>query len=180
MRSELDYSRERILLLLALLQPSEMIVNLLNRYALTTEEERTEMANIVDKILSGELRQLCLPLFSSDSTEVKLAALRPHFYPPVLTTQGYVREILKAGEAGDWTRAAAVYALAFVGDKSSVDVLVPLLNDRDSIVRETAVFVIAKLLPSDEATRILMPCVDDYVPAVARMAQFSLMFSKEI
>lgn len=180
LRSELDYSRERILLLLALLQPSEMIVNLLNRYALTTEEERTEMANIVDKILSGELRQLCLPLFSSDSTEVKLAALRPHFYPPVLTTQGYVREILKAGEAGDWTRAAAVYALAFVGDKSSVDVLVPLLNDRDSIVRETAVFVIAKLLPSDEATRILMPCVDDYVPAVARMAQFSLMFSKEI
>ena len=180
LRSELDYSRERILLLLALLQPSKMILDLLNRYALTTDEERAEMANIVDKILSGELRQLCLPLFSADSTAAKLTALRPHFYPPVLTMQGYVHEILKAGEAGDWTRAAAVYALAFIGDKSSIDILVPLLKDRNPMVRETAVFVIAKLLPPEEATRLLMPSMDDFSPAVARMAQFSLMFFKEI
>ncbi len=180
LRSELDYSRERILLLLALLQPSKMISDLLNRYALTTDEERAAMAVIVDKILSGELRQLCLPLFSADSTAAKLTALRPHFYPPVLTMQGYVHEILKAGEAGDWTRAAAVYALAFIGDKSSIDILVPLLKDRDPMIRETAVFVIAKLLPPEEATRLLMPSMDDFSPAVARMAQFSLMFSKEI
>lgn len=180
LRSELDYSRERILLLLALLQPSKMILDLLNRYALTTDEERAEMANIVDKILSGELRQLCLPLFSSAPTATKLAALRPHFYPPVLTMQGYVHEILKAGEAGDWTRAAAVYALAFIGDKSSVDVLVPLLKDGNPMIRETAVFVIAKLLSPEEAMRLLMPCLDDFSPAVARMTQFSLMFSKEI
>ena len=180
LHSELDYSRERILLLLALLQPSELILDLLNRYAMTTDEERAAMANIVDKILSGELRQLCLPLFSSDSTEVKLAALRPHFYPPILSLQGYVHDILRSGENADWTRAAAVYALAFVGDKSSIDILVPLLKDRDPMIRETAVYVISKLLPPEEAARLLMPCLDDFSPAVARMAQFSLMFSKEI
>ena len=180
LRSELDYSRERILLLLALLQPSEMILDLLNRYAMTTDEERAAMSKIVDKILSGELRQLCLPLFSSDSTEAKLAALRPHFYPPILSLRGYVHDILTTGENADWTRAAAVYTLAFIGDKSSVDVLVPLLKDGDPMIRETAVYVISKLLPPEEAARLLMPCLDDFSPAVARMAQFSLMFSKEI
>lgn len=172
--NEIEYAKERILLLLAILHPSRIITRLMNNYGLSTEEERRESARIVDKILSGELRTLCLPLFQEISTAQKLMKLRPHFYPPMLSLLGYVHDILKSpqGEATDWTRASAVYILGCIGDKTSVDLLVGLLRDNDPIIRETSVWALGWLLPTPEAARLVAPNLDDPSAPVARMARF--------
>lgn len=172
--NEIAYAKERILLLLALLQPSAALSGLVGRYAALSEKERAESSDIVGKILSGELRKLCLPLFEQTGVSEKLTNLRPHFYPPMMTVSGYAHSIagLEGDGIWDWTRAAALYVLGFVGEKADVDVAVPLLTHQNAIVRETAVWLLGRLLPPDEASRLLTGCVFDPSPAVARMAMF--------
>ena len=173
-RQEIEYAKERILLLLALLHPTPAILNLLNHFALTTKEEREEMAKIVDGILSGELRTLCLPLFQKISTSEQLVRLRPHFLPPLLSFRDRLHDLLKTppGEATDWTRASTAYVVGYFGDSSSVDLLIPLLSDYDTIVRETAIWALGRILSPEEAARLMRDSVNDPVPSVARMARF--------
>ena len=171
--SEIEYAKERILLLLALLQPSPALSAIVDGYA-AAGKDRPDLSEIVEKMLSGELLKLCLPLFENTTVPEKLAKLRPHFYPPMMTVAGYARAVAGApdGEIWDWTRAAALYALGFVGEKADAGAAVPLLPHRNAIVRETAVWALGRLLPPDEAARLLTGCVFDPSPAVARMAMF--------
>ena len=173
LNGEIEYIKERLLLLLALLQPSPAIKELLGRYD-TAQDDNGETVKIVDRVLSGELRTLCLPLFEKKTVREKLALLRPHFYPPVLSVAGHVCDILKTpvGELTDWTRACAAFAAGTIKDKMFVDALVVLLTDVDPIVRETAVWAIGEILPRDESARLISGCLTDPCAPVARMARF--------
>ena len=173
LNGEIDYIKERILLLLALLQPSATIKDLLNNYDSVNKDDAT-MIKIVDKILSGELRTLCLPLFEKKTVQQQLSLLRPHFYPPVLSVEGHIKDILTTpdGEFSDWTKACAAYAAGHTKDVSYIDSLVALLSYPDSIVRETAVWAIGRILPREEAARLLAESLNDPWPCVARMARF--------
>lgn len=173
LHGEIDYIKERILLLLALLQPSATIKDLLNNYDSVNKDDAT-MIKIVDKILSGELRTLCLPLFEKKTVQQQLSLLRPHFYPPVLSVEGHIKDILTTpdGEFSDWTKACAAYAAGHTKDVSYIDSLVALLSYPDSIVRETAVWAIGRILPREEAARLLAESLNDPWPCVARMARF--------
>ena len=120
------------------------------------------------------MRTLCLPLYEKKSASEKLTLLRPHFYPPVLSVNGYVADILSApdGEYTDWTVACAAYAAGKLKDVSFIDALVGLLTKADPITRETAVWAIGEILPRDEAARLISDCLSDPVAPVARMARF--------
>lgn len=175
LNGEIEYIKERILLLLALLQPSEAIKDLLNKNGAAEKEKENEAAvKIVDKILSDELRMLCLPLFENKTVKQQLALLRPHFYPPVLSVEGYIHDILASpgGELTEWTKACAAYAAGQLKDKSSVDGLVGLLSASDPIIRETAVWAIGAILPREEAVRLIAVCLSDPSAPVARIARF--------
>lgn len=174
LNGEIGYIKERILLLLALLQPSKMISDLLDNPVLPKEEKDAGKEKIVDRILSGELRTLCLPLFQNKTTTQKLAHLRPHFFPPILSFDGYLLDIIKTapGELTDWTRASAVYTAGFLKNATFVDNLIVLLSDNDAIVRETAVWALGRILPQDEAARLIADNLTDIAPPVARMARF--------
>ncbi len=171
---EIEYAKERILLLVALLHPSAEISGLLSHYALISEEERARMGRIIERLLTGELRMLCLPLFRKTSPTEKLTHLRPHFLPPVLSFRDRLADLLslEPGEVDDWTRASVVYLVGYFGDPFAVDALVPLLKDNDAIVRETTVWALGRLMVPEEASRLLKDCPNDPVPAVARMARF--------
>lgn len=174
LNGEIGYVKERILLLLALLQPSQMISDLLDNPALSEKEKDAEKEKIVDKILSGELRTLCLPLFQNKTTTQKLAHLRPHFFPPVLSFDGYLLDIIKTppGELTDWTRASAIYTAGFLKNATFVNSLAALLTDSDAIIRETAVWALGRILPQDEAARLIAENLTDTAPPVARMTRF--------
>lgn len=173
LNGEIQYIKERILFLLALLQPSEAIKDLLNKNS-AAEKENEAAVKIVDKILSDELRTLCLPLFENKTVKQQLALLRPHFYPPVLSVEGYIHDILVSpgGELTEWTKACAAYAAGQLQDRSSVDGLVGLLSASDPIIRETAVWAIGAILPHEEAARLIAVCLSDPSAPVARIARF--------
>ena len=174
MECEIEYAKERILLLVGLLHPSQDIFNLLGRYALIGDNEHNRMGQIIERILTGELRMLCLPLFRKTSPTEKLTRLRPYFLPPVLSFRDRLEDLLelKPGEADDWTRASVVYLVGYFGDSFAVDALVPLLKDNDAIIRETAVWALGRLMIPEEASRLLKDSLSDPSPAVARMARF--------
>ncbi|MBR1945851.1 MAG: HEAT repeat domain-containing protein [Alphaproteobacteria bacterium] len=173
LNGEIEYIKERILLLLALLQPSKALIGFLSTYNPTVPEDEITV-KIVDKLLSGELRTLCLPLFENKTLQQRLALLRPQFYPPVLSVNGHIQDILKtpAGELTDWTRACAVYAAGNINDISFVNALTELLSDADTMIRETAVWALGKILPCEEAARLITGNINDSSVYVARMARF--------
>ena len=117
---------------------------------------------------------MCLPLFQKISTSEQLVRLRPHFLPPLLSFRDRLHDLLKTppGEATDWTRASTAYVVGYFGDSSSVDLLIPLLSDYDTIVRETAIWALGRILSPEEAARLMRDSVNDPVPSVARMARF--------
>lgn len=172
LKSEIEYSKERIMLLLAILEPTPDILHLLSHYNSSNEYRKVEQIHIVDKILSGELRKICLPFFTEDSLEAKLNQLRPHFYPPILSIKEHVQHFVSSLKTSDWTLACAMYTLADIGTKTDVDILIPKLSAADPMIRETAVYVIGKLLTTDEATRILSPLLEDVAPFVQRTTRF--------
>ena len=170
---EIEYIKERILLLLNLIYPSKALTDFLNTYTPATPQDE-KAVKITDKLLSDELRMLCMPLFENKTLQQRLALLRPQFYPPVLPAVGHIRNILKspAGILSDWTRACAIYAAGFINDKSFTDDLTVLLNDADAIIRETTVWALGKILPREEAARLIGSRLNDSADYVARMARF--------
>ena len=173
LNGEIEYIKERILLLLSLLFPSKPLADLLSKYNPAKPEDEITV-KIADKLLSGELRMLCLPLFENKTLQQRLALLRPQFYPPVLSVNGHIQDILKtpAGELTDWTRACAAYAAGSVKDIMFTDALTTLLSDADAIVRETAVWALGKILPCEEAARLISGNLEDSSVYVARMTRF--------
>lgn len=173
LNGEIEYTKERILLLLALLYPSDALTDFLSKYN-PSEPQDDKTVKVVDKILSGELRMLCMPLFEDKTLQQRLALLRPQFYPPVLTVNGHIQDILEtsAGELTDWTRACAAYTVGMAGDAQPVKALDALLSDPDAIIRETAVWALGKILPQEEASRLVFKNLEDSSPYVARMARF--------
>ncbi|MBR1778758.1 MAG: HEAT repeat domain-containing protein [Alphaproteobacteria bacterium] len=171
--NEVEYIKERILLLLSLLQPSAALISFLSKYN-PAQPENENTVKIVDKILSGELRTLCLPLFENKTVQQQLALLRPHFYPPVLPVNGHIQDILETpvGEFMDWTRACAAYTAGNIKETAFINALTGLLSDPDAIVRETAVWALGKILPREEVTRIISGNLGDSSAYVARMARF--------
>ena len=171
--NEIEYIKERILLLLSLLQPSATLIDFLSKYNPARPDNESTI-KIVDKILSGELRTLCLPLFEPKTVQQQLALLRPHFYPPVLSVSGHIRDILErpAGEMTDWTRACAVYMAGIIKETTFVNALTALLSDPDAIIRETAVWALGKILPTEEAARVISGNLEDSSVYVAHMARF--------
>ncbi|MBO4520338.1 MAG: HEAT repeat domain-containing protein [Alphaproteobacteria bacterium] len=170
---EIEYIKERVLLLLALLFPSKELIEFLNTYnPIVPENEKT--IKITDKLLSGELKTLCMPLFEDKPLQQKLALLRPQFFPPVLPINGHIQDILETpvGEMADWTRACAAYTAGYAKDIAFVNALTALLPDADAIVRETAVWALGKILPREEVARLIAGNLEDSSVYVARMARF--------
>lgn len=174
LNGEIAYIKERILLLLALLQPSAAIKDLLLNHYAAADNDNDKTIKIVDKILSGEMRTLCLPLFENKTVYQKLALLRPHFYPPILPVEGHILDILETadGEFTDWTRACAAYVAGNIKNVLFINSLTTLLTNKDPIIRETAVWAIGKILPREEASRLLIGNLSDPTVSVARMARF--------
>ena len=171
LNSEIEYIKERILLLLALLYPSKALAALLREYD-PEAPENEKVAKIMDKILSGELKMLCMPLFEDKTLKQRLALLRPQFYPPVLTVNGYIKDIMEAsgGELSPWTRACAVYAAGHIKDAVFTDILKKMLSDANASLREAAVWALGEILPKEEAAALTAGHLTDTSVYVSRMA----------
>ena len=109
LNDEIRRIKERVLLLTALLYPSKQLRAFLSDYA---PDENEKAVGLIDKFPSGELKTICLSLFENKTAQQRLAVLRPQFFPPVLTVDGYLRLIseMPDGEITDETRARAAEA----------------------------------------------------------------------
>ncbi len=171
LNKEVNFIKERVLLLLSLFYPSKALARFLNGYRTDADEDAVTLIN---KFPADELKTLCLALFENKTVQQRLAVLRPQFYPPVLTLNGYVRDILETpeGQITDWTRICAAYTAGNANSVEFVNALTVLSADPDPIVRETAVWAIGRILPREEAARLIYRNLNDSRVCVARMARF--------
>ena len=171
LNKEINFIKERVLLLLGLFYPSKALTRFLNGYKPDSDENAVPL---IGKFPADELKTLCLALFENKTVQQRLAVLRPQFYPPVLTPDGYVRDILETpcGETTDWTRICAAYTAGCVNSVEFINALTVLATDPNPVVRETAVWAIGKILPREKAARLIYQNLNDSRVYVARMARF--------
>ena len=82
--------------------------------------------------------------------------------------------MLETPEGGitDWTRICAAYTAGNANSIEFINALTVLLTDPNPVVRETAVWAIGKILPREEAARLIYGNLNDSRVYVARMARF--------
>ena len=155
---------------------------MINAPALPKEQERAQRLSLIDDLLSGELKSLCLPLFQDLPVKEKLAVLRPHFLPPVMSFHERLTSflLLPSGDGSEWLKTCAVYVLGHMKDRRCIDALLVLLRDADPVIRETTVWALGNILTDDEVASMLSGCVyDPFLPA-ARMARFVMNKTRKV
>ena len=173
---EIEYAKERIILLLGLLHPSKKVLKLTNALHLSKEQEQADRLSLIQELLTGELKTLCLPLFEDLTVSQRLAVLRPQFLPPVMSFFDRLMSFLHmpSGDGSEWLKTCTVYVLGKLKDRRAVDALLPLLRAPEPVIRETAIWALGNILTNDEVVAMLSGCVYDPFAPAAHIARFML------
>ncbi|MBX3081107.1 MAG: MFS transporter [Anaerolineae bacterium] len=155
----LTESRERVFYLLSISHASHMISKV--RRALLQEDgqNRTNALEVVESLVPADLKATILPMIdalSPDSRRERLAALVP---PTQMTRQARLSAIIKGAEMPQaaWTRVCALYAVGRLGIVECAEDVTLAQQSDDSLIRETAVWALARLnnLPESDKPAML-------------------------
>jgi len=158
-------SRERILLLLSFLFPSKAILDAKDKLFSEHPDMRANGLEVVDNLVSRDLKAMTLPLFDDIPAHQKLALLQSGFPKEALGVAFGQREIITNAALLPWTRACAVY---LVGKRQDDGLLSPVrhaIGDPAPLVRETAAWVVSIMDPG-RLSPVAEDLADDPNPAV--------------
>jgi HEAT repeat protein len=150
LEQELHLTRQRILLLLALLHDPASLRSVQENFAHPTKEKRAYALEILDTLLPQEHKAFILPLFETRNIAVQLQQLQLLHPQTTLPLVERIRTIVlgQYREIHPWTKACAFYLLGEIGTKQhSMDVASVLMETTDVIVRETALWALYRLNP---------------------------------
>jgi len=147
LKEEIRYNFNSIFRLLSLIYDSQSIE--LVQQSLESEETEGKLfaIELLDMFIDDNLKPILFPLLEDISVAQKIAKLQ-NFFPRINFTH---EEVLKHLITRDyrytnrWTRACAMYALAFVENLEDKQELVANLFHEDELLRETSAWALYKL-----------------------------------
>ncbi|HAS46637.1 MAG TPA: hypothetical protein DCS93_39505 [Microscillaceae bacterium] len=147
LKEEIRYNFNSIFRLLSLIYDSQSIE--LVQQSLESEETEGKLfaIELLDMFIDDNLKPILFPLLEDISVAQKIAKLQ-NFFPRITFTH---EEVLKHLITRDyrytnrWTRACAMYALAFVENLEDKQELVANLFHEDELLRETSAWALYKL-----------------------------------
>jgi AAA family ATP:ADP antiporter len=175
LRSELEQNRARLFLLLSFIYDSESILRARDmlRMSHVSDEKRAYALEIIDILVSVELKQVLLALFDdSISPDQRLEQLIAVFPQDRLGQRQRLIEIIERPREWlrPWTVACALEAVARLPVTEATPAVVEALSANDPLVRETAVWTLVRRL-GDESWQYVAALADDPSPQVARVVQ---------
>ncbi|MBI1849861.1 MAG: hypothetical protein HYR85_05905 [Planctomycetes bacterium] len=147
---EVAKARERVLTFLSFLYPSETLLEVKNRLSDSSAEKRAGALELLDNLLTQDLKALTFSLLDDLTPQERLSRLSVEFPQRRLGAQERLREIVSGSSAGSspWTRACALDAIGISRRSELNPVLVSALGDPELIVRETAAWALFQCGPA--------------------------------
>ena len=147
--SELEVRRDNMLLLISFLFPSIVMLDTRANIDSKVADLRVFALEILDNLLTGEIKQIVLPLLDDLTVAERLEQMSIRFPQEKMDPEERFHDMVHNhfDQAFFWTRSCMLYQ---IGETESVEHLAQVeksLRDRESVIRETAVWCLSKLKP---------------------------------
>ncbi|MGQ4807653.1 hypothetical protein NKDENANG_01008 [Candidatus Entotheonellaceae bacterium PAL068K] len=145
----IDQIHQRLFLLLSFVTDAQAMRRAGENFSHASEEKRAYALEIVDVLLSPELKPILLPLLEELSPAERLRRLHESLPHPRLGRDQRLRDILTRPEldAQPWTRVCALYSVAQLAVGACLDVVAAMQSSLEPLVRETAAWAFTILNP---------------------------------
>ncbi len=173
LKSEVDSNRRSILLMLAMIYPRDAVLSAQADMAGPSRDKRARAVEMLDSLLSQEIKELVIPLLENISTAQRHSRLVAHFEQRRMSPHERLKEILSRSQqwTSVWTKSCAFFTVGKVATMEFYDAVISGLAEAEPVVRETAVWALGCLNPNDLVER-LQPLTSDKVGRVARFSRF--------
>jgi CRP-like cAMP-binding protein len=144
---DLEQSQKRALLLLSFIYDSQMISQAQESFNRLSREKSAYAVEIIDMVVSPELKAVLLPLLEDTDRHEQLERLRVYFPQLRLNREERLKDIITSPQASHWSKACALYIVSEALLAGFADVVVAALVLQDSLVREMALWTLFKISP---------------------------------
>jgi len=149
--NEMDMHRDNMLLLISYLFPSIMMLDTRANIDSKVAELRIFALEVLDNILSAEIKQIVLPLLDDFTVAERLEAMAVRFPQKRLDPEARIHDILDKhfAKASYWSRSCLLYHMGEAAVPEYLPSLQASLQDKEPVIRETALWALSKLDPED-------------------------------
>jgi len=175
LRGEVEKNRQRIFSLLALIYPSEYVLQSQLNLSTSSKDRRAKALEILDNLLSREIKEQVFPLLDDIAPAQRYTRLSDQFPQDRRSRHERLKELLARPHRWTtaWTKTCTLFAVGNIATREFYDAVISCLSDPDAVVRETAAWALGCLNP-DDLPRRLTPVTHDPVERVASMARYIL------
>ncbi len=147
--NELEIRRDNMLLLVSFLFPSIVMLNTRANLDSQVSGLRTFALEVLDNLLTTEIKQIVLPLLDDITVAERLEKLAARFPQDRLAPPARFDSILNThfDSAFYWTQSCLLYLVGKIEATDHIDTAVSCLTDDEPIIRETAIWAMAQLNP---------------------------------
>lgn len=176
LKAELSQIRKRIFLLLGMLYSPMTMKRVKENYYSEISDKRAYAREVLDNMISWELKNLILPLLDDNLTAQRLNVA---FFNPHIDCNNTLNDIIanKYQQISFWTRTCALYEVGITKNKACYSAVIKALSAKEPVVRETAVWTLGQLDPPDLGMT-LAPLTHDQHANVAAMANLIINIQK--
>ncbi len=170
--NELDARRDKMLLLISFIFPSIIMLDTRAHIDSKVADLRAFALEVLDNLLTNELKQIVLPLLDDLRVTERLQLLKVRFPQQRLSAEDRFEEMISHhyDRAFYWTRACMVYQLGKDKNQDYPSLLAASLKDGEALVRETALWSMSEL-SQQEIDHYLDIHIDDPAATVRAVAR---------
>ena len=149
--NELDVRRDNMLLLISFIFPSIVMLDTRANIDSKVVELRTFALEVLDNLLTGDIKQIVLPVLDDLTVTERLEALADKFPQEHLEPKARFDNIMETHfeNAFFWTRTSLIYLVGQLKATNHIDHVRQSLKDSEAIIRETSAWSLAQLEPAD-------------------------------
>lgn len=147
---EVKAAQERVLYLLSFLYPASAILQAKNGLESEASEKRAEALEMIDNLVSADLKQVVCSLLDDVSAEDRLRTLGARFPQQAMGRNARLTEIITQSPSVStfWIKTCALFAAGKAGATECCHALEAALPHPDPLVRETAAWALSVTRPN--------------------------------
>lgn len=151
MGHELDLHRDNMLLLTSFIFSSNVMLDTRANIDSKVSELRVFALEVLDNLLTTEVKQIVFPLLDDLTVAERLEALSVRFPQTRMTAEVRMHNILADyyEHSVYWTRSVLLHKIGELKLSEFEDLVRGSLNDQEALVRETGLWALAQLNPDD-------------------------------
>lgn len=170
--SELEVRRDNMLLLISFLFPSIVMLDTRENIDSKVAEMRVFALEILDNLLTGEIKQIVLPLLDDLTVAERLEQMSLRFPQQKLSSIERFHDVVDShfDRAFFWTRSCMLFQIGRTGSDTHLPQVETALKDKEDVIRETALWCLGELKPP-EFTKRAAAFLDDANKQVRTLAK---------